>query len=96
MKITFLIDNKTESTECDAEWGLSVLIEANGKKILMDQGASPMLVRNAERMGLDLSNVDFATISHGHNDHTGGLKLLSERCEVNGTELVYVPEVFSE
>ena len=31
MKITFLIDNKTESTECDAEWGLSVLIEANGK-----------------------------------------------------------------
>ena len=57
MKITFLIDNKTESTECDAEWGLSVLIEANGKKILMDQGASPMLVRNAERMGLDLSDV---------------------------------------
>ena len=38
MKITFLIDNKTESTECNAEWGLSLLVEANGQKILMDQG----------------------------------------------------------
>ena len=35
MKVTFLIDNKTESTECDAEWGLSVLIETEGRKILM-------------------------------------------------------------
>ena len=87
MKITFLIDNKTESTECDAEWGLSVLIEANGKKILMDQGASPMLVRNAERMGLDLSDVDFATISHGHNDHTGGTEYFAA---VNKKAPIYV------
>ena len=72
MKVTFLIDNKTESTSCDAEWGLSMLIEANGRKILMDQGASSMLVRNAERMGIDLNEVDLAVISHGHNDHTGG------------------------
>ena len=87
MKITFLIDNKTESTECDAEWGLSVLIEANGKKVLMDQGASPMLVRNAERMGLDLSDVDFATISHGHNDHTGGTEYFAA---VNKKAPIYV------
>ena len=89
MKITFLIDNKTESTECDAEWGLSLLIETDGKTILMDQGASPMLVRNAERMGLDLSKVDFATISHGHNDHTGGTEYFAA---VNKTAPIYVHE----
>ena len=87
MKITFLIDNKTESTECNAEWGLSMLIEANGEKILMDQGASPMLVRNAKNMGIDLGEVDFAAISHGHNDHTGGTEYFFE---VNDHAPVYV------
>lgn len=87
MKITFLIDNKTESTECDAEWGLSMLIEANGEKILMDQGASSMLVRNANNMGIDLGEVDFACISHGHNDHTGGTEYFFE---VNHDAPVYV------
>ena len=72
MKISFLIDNKTESTECNAEWGLSVLIETGSKKILMDQGASPMLIKNAAGMGIDLADVDYATVSHGHYDHTGG------------------------
>ncbi|MBR6472756.1 MAG: MBL fold metallo-hydrolase [Firmicutes bacterium] len=87
MKITFLIDNKTESTECDAEWGLSVLIETEDKTILMDQGASPMLVNNARRMGLDLNKVDLATASHGHNDHTGGTEYFFE---VNDHAPIYV------
>ena len=87
MKITFLIDNKTESTSCDAEWGLSVLAEANGKKILMDQGASGMLLNNAERMGLDLGEVDMAVLSHGHNDHTGGTEYFFS---VNHKAPVYV------
>ncbi len=72
MKVTFLVDNKTETIGCEAEWGLSMVVEANGKMILMDQGASDMLVRNAERLGMDLAKVDFATISHGHYDHSTG------------------------
>lgn len=72
MKITFLVDNKTEEPCCQAEWGLSVLIEANGKTILMDQGETGMFAENAKALGIDLSKVDFATISHGHSDHSGG------------------------
>lgn len=87
MKLTFLIDNKTESTECNAEWGLSILIEANGEKVLMDQGASSMLVSNAKNMGIDLGEVDYATISHGHNDHTGGTEYFFD---VNHKAPVYV------
>jgi len=87
MKITFLVDNKTEAVECNAEWGLSMLIEANGKKILMDQGASDMFVKNAEGLGIDLSEVDFACISHGHDDHTGGTEYFME---INKTAPVYV------
>ena len=69
VKVTFLVDNKTEEPACNAEWGLSIYIEANGKKILMDQGASPMLLHNAEGLGIDLSEVVFATVSHGHERH---------------------------
>ena len=89
MKVTFLIDNKTESVKCHAEWGLSILIETAQEKILMDQGASKMVVRNAEELGLDLCAIDFACISHGHNDHSGGTEYF---CEVNKTAPIYVHE----
>ena len=90
MKISFLIDNKTESTECNAEWGLSVLIETGSKKILMDQGASPMLIKNAAGMGIDLADVDYATVSHGHYDHTSGTEAFFG---VNKHAEVYVHKV---
>ena len=87
MKITFLVDNKTESTLCNAEWGLSVLIETGRKMILMDQGASPMLIENAEKMDIDLSRVDFATVSYGHCDHMGGTMAFFD---VNEKAKVYI------
>ena len=87
MKINFLIDNKTENTSCTAEWGLAVLIETGNKKILMDQGSSPMLIANAAGMGIDLSEVDYATVSHGHFDHSGGTEAF---LEINDKAKVYV------
>ncbi|MBQ7640519.1 MAG: MBL fold metallo-hydrolase [Bacteroidales bacterium] len=87
MKITFLVDNKTETTECKAEWGLSVLIEANGETILMDLGETGMFAENARKLGIDLNKVDFATISHGHSDHSGGAPAFFE---VNDHAPVYV------
>lgn len=87
MKVTFLIDNKTESVKCHAEWGLSILIETDKETILLDQGASEMVIRNAEKMRVDLSKVDFACVSHGHNDHSGGTEYF---CKVNKTAPIYV------
>lgn len=73
MKIQFLVENKTETDLCDAEHGLSILIETPEQTILFDAGASSdLMVRNAKKLGLDLSKVDAAVISHGHFDHTGG------------------------
>ncbi len=73
MKFTILVDNKTENTACEAEWGLSLLIETNDKKILFDAGASEMFINNAERLKVNLEDVDCCVISHGHYDHTGGI-----------------------
>ena len=81
MKLRFLVDNRTEDSRCQAEWGLSILIETREKKILFDAGASPMFAENAQRLGVDLSLVDALVISHGHYDHTEGVPAFTERNE---------------
>ena len=75
MKICFLTENKTEHEGILAEHGLSLYIETGGKKILFDSGATDTFAHNAEKMNIDLSAVDFAMVSHGHYDHTGGFPL---------------------
>ena len=74
MKWTVLVDNRTNNPTFETEHGLSILLETEKHSILLDTGASDMLIRNAERLGKDLSRVDYVFISHGHSDHAGGLK----------------------
>ena len=78
MKWTVLVDNRSCGGLLETEHGLSVLLETGHHRILLDTGASDMLIRNAERLGKDLSRVDYVFISHGHSDHAGGLKHFME------------------
>lgn len=59
------------------EWGYAALVEVDGRRILFDTGAKPdTVLRNAERLKIDLSTVDDVILSHNHDDHTGGLLTL--------------------
>ena len=78
MKWTILSDNRTQNPLLQTEHGLSILLETDKHRILLDTGASDIFIRNAEVMGIDLSMVDYVFISHGHSDHAGGLKHLME------------------
>lgn len=89
MKITFLSDNKTEKAKCIAEWGLSVLVESGGHKLLFDVGASPIFARNAEALGVDLTEVEAVAVSHGHYDHTEGMEAF---CVINTSAPIYIHE----
>ena len=73
IRITTLSEN-TANFGFIAEWGLSILIEVDNLRILLDTGLGFSAVYNAQLLGLDLSGLDTIVISHGHTDHTGGLK----------------------
>ena len=79
MTWTVLSDNRTCNDLLQTEHGLSILLETDKHRILLDTGASDVFIRNAEKTGIDLSTVDYVFISHGHSDHTGGLQYLVER-----------------
>lgn len=74
MKITVLAENTSKIDKYEAEHGLSLYIEVNEHKILFDMGQSDIFSRNAIMAGVNLSDVNFAVLSHGHYDHGGGMK----------------------
>lgn len=72
MKITVLVEN-TGPSELKIEHGLSLYIEFNDKKYLLDAGPSDSFFKNAHALSIDLDRVDKAVLSHGHYDHGDGL-----------------------
>jgi 7,8-dihydropterin-6-yl-methyl-4-(beta-D-ribofuranosyl)aminobenzene 5'-phosphate synthase len=94
IKFTTLVDNTVKfSTQLWAEHGLSILVEADKKKILFDTGQSgDVLIHNVKRLNLDLTDLDAIVLSHGHYDHTGGL---SSILKIAHEPKIYVhPDVF--
>jgi len=62
----------------ESEHGLSIYVETAQYKCLLDTGASDIFIRNAEKLGIDLLDIDYVFISHGHADHIGGLPAFLE------------------
>ena len=87
MKIVSLLENTTRRPDMQVEHGLSLYIETATRRILFDMGQSDRFIRNAETLGVDLAAVDTAIVSHGHNDHGGGLAAF---LTVNDTAPVYL------
>jgi 7,8-dihydropterin-6-yl-methyl-4-(beta-D-ribofuranosyl)aminobenzene 5'-phosphate synthase len=86
IRITTLSENTAARLGLLAEWGLSILVEIDGHKVLLDTGLSISAAYNAIALGIDLSQIDKIVLSHGHRDHTGGLlhilRLVRKQVEV--------------
>lgn len=79
MKVTVLIENTCAYSKfLNAEHGFSAWIEEEDVRILLDCGFSDNFIKNAEALGIDLRTADYVILSHGHNDHGGGLKYLMQ------------------
>lgn len=73
MKIIILMEDTCGDPSCRYEHGLSVYVETNHHKILVDTGATDALIQNAKKLNVKLTDVDTVILSHGHYDHAGGI-----------------------
>lgn len=97
MKLTVLCDNHTVIDRyLLGEPALSIYIENGRDRILFDTGYSDVFIQNAMTLGIDLSHLSAIVISHGHNDHTGGLFHLLNRFDLSGTRLIAHPDIFQK
>lgn len=88
IQITTLMENSLgEHTALKTEHGLSFLVETKDASILFDLGQSGAFLDNAQRLCKDLSAVTDVVLSHGHYDHTGGLRPFVESRGTQGYTL---------
>ncbi len=86
--LTVIYDNRAIAN-LKSDWGFSVLIEGN-TTLLFDTGAKPRIFKeNAEKLNIDISEIEIVFISHNHWDHTGSIKEITNTSK--NTE-VFVPK----
>jgi len=92
MKLTTLCDNTAVmQARIVAEHGFSVLIDGE-ERVLFDTGQTDVAVRNADAIGIDMESITKIVLSHGHCDHTGGLREVLRR--TGPVEVIAHPDVF--
>jgi len=94
LHITTLSENTAQRGELLAEWGLSILIETDEVNILLDTGRTISACHNADTLGIDLSKIDKIALSHGHYDHTGGLRQVLRKMKKE-IEVIAHPDVWA-
>ena len=93
IQILTLSENTAGMPRLISEWGISILIEIEDQKILFDTGQGVSAAYNANVLGINLATIDKIILSHGHFDHTGGLRqvLMGMKKEI---EVIAHPDIW--
>lgn len=84
-----------------AEHGFSMLVRVfhEGKihSVLFDAGCSPDgVVTNAKRMGINLKEIEYMILSHGHYDHFGGLPAIIKAVNKDNLPILVHEDMFKK
>lgn len=72
VRLTVLADNRSsDPVRFPTEHGLSILLDTGSLRLLLDTGASDLFIRNARTLGINIADVDYVFLSHGHRKETG-------------------------
>ena len=71
--LTFIANDQVNRLGLVAEHGNTILVENNFGRILFDTGQGLAIEKNLKVLNIDINTIDAIAISHGHNDHTGGI-----------------------
>jgi 7,8-dihydropterin-6-yl-methyl-4-(beta-D-ribofuranosyl)aminobenzene 5'-phosphate synthase len=103
LELSILVDNNTLIDRYfQGEPGVAYHLRDGDTRILFDAGYSDAFIRNAEKMGIHLLDLDSVVLSHGHLDHTWGIyhliKLYTEarmeKVDCDNATLVAHPSTF--
>lgn len=88
MNVTTLLENTCEpNSVLIAKHGLSLYLEIDEHKMLFDTGPDDSFIQNAQKLGIDLTEVKTVVISHAHHDHGRGLEAF---LKINSQAQVYL------
>jgi len=92
--ITTISENTASPANLLGEHGLSILIETDNTGILFDTGQTISASHNLDALSIDTTKIDKIVLSHGHFDHTGGLRsiLLKLKREI---EIIAHPDIWT-
>jgi 7,8-dihydropterin-6-yl-methyl-4-(beta-D-ribofuranosyl)aminobenzene 5'-phosphate synthase len=93
MIIKALVENTSTSKEFKSIHGLSLYIETQKHKILFDLGPDKLIFKNAQKMKVNIEDIDIVIISHGHFDHGGALKTF---LKINKKAKIYIKDTTFE
>jgi len=94
LRITTLSENTANRGDFLAEWGLCFLVETEKESILLDTGKSLSASYNTDALEIDLSRIDKIVLSHGHYDHTGGLRQILHKIRKK-VEIIAHPDIWT-
>ncbi|MCK4767555.1 MAG: MBL fold metallo-hydrolase [Desulfobacula sp.] len=94
VRLTTLCDNLAGSVGYVAEWGLSILVQYKDEAVLLDTGGTDSVIRNAIQNGINLNQITRIVLSHGHKDHTGGLRHLLQILDAK-RQVILHPEAWA-
>jgi 7,8-dihydropterin-6-yl-methyl-4-(beta-D-ribofuranosyl)aminobenzene 5'-phosphate synthase len=79
MRLTILFDNVPGREELTPLWGFSCHVSDGSWNWLFDTGSNGrVLLKNARKLGIELSQVSALVLSHPHWDHVGGVDTVIE------------------
>ena len=86
-----ILSENRENGKFKAEKGLSVFVNAFENKFLFDTGESNLFLKNAKLLNLNINDIEKIILSHGHNDHTNGVKFLP-----SGKTIILHPQIYKK
>jgi len=90
MQIVF--DNYEVCLKCQSLWGFSAYFQEY--KLLFDTGSNGrVLLKNMQKIGVDVAEIEYLFLSHSHWDHIGGVDSI---IELNPNITIFAPASLSK
>lgn len=76
IKFIILSENRSNGI-FQGESGLSIYIEVENDRFLLDTGYSSLFLENAKKLNINIDDIETVILTHGHSDHTNGIQYLN-------------------